>query len=693
MNDGIDWQSVRDLPPDRLRAKLFQLLQASSRDVQATSGNDTVTVTSLVPRLASLLEGRPDLADFWAPFSALARAVGLWNYIPEKHADLRERILAESMNQGPELDNVVFHREQARALKTLLGGENLVLSAPTSFGKSLIIDAAIASRQFARIVIIVPTIALLDETRRRLERRFGGEFDTIMHHSDSSTAKKIIFIGTQERLINREDFGDIDLLVVDEFYKLDPNRRDERSPALNAAVYRLLRHAKQFFFLGPNIESVVNQSGGRWKFKFLRTRFATVAVDTYDLHGISNKKEALEREVADPSRWPALIFSSGPDRANALASGLSRLRRPSRRGKEMADWMAHNFGESWQLSKAVSRGIAVHHGRVPRAVASKFVRMFNDRELPILICTSTLIEGVNTAAKSVFVYDTKIEGRPFDFFTFSNIRGRAGRLNEHHIGNVFLFSEPPPSEDVSVSSPVFAEFSSVKTEFAVHLEEDDLQGDARDKVRDLVARLGLSREELKRFSSLGLADLSKIKEEVANELARNSRLVWTSWPDWSNLLACCKVICSVKLPRKMGVRSAAQLAHYLDKLRRSRTMKAFFQWHSDTYKGDFSQVDQVFRFLRACEYNLPEYFAAIELFLQKMGRRPNFAVALGGLPKWFRAEPLKNLEERGIPIQIAERFYRSGDTVGRLNRRLLAVAHRNDDRLSPFERQWVIQAQ
>jgi hypothetical protein len=69
-----------------------------------------------------------------------------------------------------------------------------------------------------------------------------------MHQSETSTDEPTIFLGTQERLINRDDLGKLDLTVVDEFYKLDPARRDDRSVTLNAAVYRLLKISKQFFF-------------------------------------------------------------------------------------------------------------------------------------------------------------------------------------------------------------------------------------------------------------------------------------------------------------------------------------------------------------------------------------------------------------------------------------------------------------
>src|SRR5204862_2360170 len=107
-----------------------------------------------------------------------------------------------------------------------------------------------------------------------------------------------------------------------------------------------------------------------------------------------------------------------PDRANQRATRLTKDAIFAKIG-DISKWIDENFGEGWELSNAVARGVGVHHGRIPRSLASHFVRMFNSGELPILICTSTLIEGVNTAAKSVLIYDKQIARKDYDFFTFS----------------------------------------------------------------------------------------------------------------------------------------------------------------------------------------------------------------------------------------------------------------------------------
>jgi replicative superfamily II helicase len=507
----IDWGEMASLPSAQLREKLFSALQEAGHIIQKV-GRDQPAVVELVPRLVNLLEQRPDLHDFMEPVSTLARAVGLWNYISPLESSFQEQVLAESMTQSKTLEYVTLHREQAQALKTILEGKNLVLSAPTSFGKSLLIDAAIDSRQFNRIAIIVPTLALLDELRRRLTRRFRDNFDIVIHHSERAKRHSVIFIGTQERLVNRDDLGEIDLVVVDEFYKLDTRRVDGRSNTLNAAAYQLLREAAQFVFLGPNVERILEAEKSRWDFEFQSTKFATVAVDTIDFSGEPDKFIALQREVYRQKNWPALIFVSSPERANELALHLMGSGRGIGAGRPMAEWLSRNFGPQWEIARAVADGIGVHHGRIPRSVAARFVQMFNNLSLPILICTSTLIEGVNTAAKSIFIFDDTINNRRHDFFTFSNIRGRAGRLGRHHVGKVYLFNPMPDEQDKEVGAPLFDDFEDAPDDFIVHLEGEDVTDSIRLRVETLADGLGLTVAELKRFSSLGVVDLAKKKE-------------------------------------------------------------------------------------------------------------------------------------------------------------------------------------
>ena len=116
-----------------------------------------------VLRLLSRIE---DFQGMETMIHSLVRQVGLFPYLEEENLSLKDTIAYEVHRPSGFKENIVFHHAQAEVYYTLLRGENVVLSAPTSFGKSLIIDSIIASQQHSNIFIIVPTIALIDETAR-----------------------------------------------------------------------------------------------------------------------------------------------------------------------------------------------------------------------------------------------------------------------------------------------------------------------------------------------------------------------------------------------------------------------------------------------------------------------------------------------------------------------------------------------
>jgi len=683
-----DWAELRGKNAFALKGGVFAILQDASVRIQTGSGDDP-ELLSVVPRLAELMEKRKELQNFGEAFSALARSVGLWNYVNRATASARDELAAERATI-PGL-GLTLHREQLSALHTLSSGKNLILSAPTSFGKSILIDALLYQDQFKRVAIVLPTIALLDEFRRRLVTRFGKKFDVLMHHSEKAEKDRVIFLGTQERLINRNDLGFLDLVVVDEFYKLDPHRRDDRAVTLNAAVYKLLSKARQFFFLGPNIDGVLTTADSRWRFEFLKTRFSTVAVDTIDLKSVANKSERLNEEIVNSSNWPALVFVSSPDKANKLASDLVTRKVKVGNGAALSRWMVENYGGKWELSDAVAAGVGIHHGRIPRALASRFIALFNARKIPVLICTSTLIEGVNTAAKSVLIYDKTIANRPYDFFTFSNIRGRAGRLGKHHVGQVYLFHEPPVREDVEVEAPLFGDPDDAPDEYVVHMDDEDVSPAVSDRVADMAQRVGLDPLQIRRFSGLGVETLVGLRAATNAAVRARSGIFWSGRPRYNALLATCEVICKVAKAHTFGCASDKQLALYISMLSQHATMKGFYQWHSNSYRGDPDRIDNIFKFLRAAEFSLPEYFAVIELFAKvaSPSLEIDYSLLLAELPRWFRAEPLKILEEQGVPIQISERFLRTSDTVTTLGARLRSLAQSDNGRLSAMERNWV----
>ncbi|HHQ1160114.1 TPA: DEAD/DEAH box helicase, partial [Listeria innocua] len=105
------------------------------------------------------------------------------------------------------LENVVFHKEQKYLSNLIEKKENIVVSAPTSFGKSLLIQENVASKKFRNILIIQPTLALINETRLKLKHY--QEYNIIVNTSQKMEQRNI-FILTAERVLEYPNFPIVD---------------------------------------------------------------------------------------------------------------------------------------------------------------------------------------------------------------------------------------------------------------------------------------------------------------------------------------------------------------------------------------------------------------------------------------------------------------------------------------------------
>jgi hypothetical protein len=223
--------------------------------------------------------------------NSLVRQVGLYPYldmgsISERDALALEMHRPENFYEADDKSNAqqsnaqrgyVFHKVQAEVFGRILDGESVILSAPTSFGKSAIIDALIESGKFQNIVIVVPTIALIDETRRRLSRY--RDTHKVITHASQVPAERNVFVFTQERVVDYPELPSLDLFIIDEFYKLNPLADKERAATLNHAFYMLSKKAKQFYLLGPNIQAIPPGFPERFRCQFFRTDYSTVVTE------------------------------------------------------------------------------------------------------------------------------------------------------------------------------------------------------------------------------------------------------------------------------------------------------------------------------------------------------------------------------------------------------------------------------
>jgi hypothetical protein len=72
----------------------------------------------------------------------------------------------------------------------------------------------------------------------------------------------------------------------------------------------------------------------------------------------------------------------------------------------------------------------------------------------------------------------------------------------------------------------------------------------------------------------------------------------------------------------------------------------FFKWFGDSQIKDPSEFDRVFKFVRACEYGLPEYYTLVETIVNAMsGPEADYSLFVAGVRNVFRPECVKVLDD------------------------------------------------
>jgi hypothetical protein len=625
-----------------------------------------------------VLDRRELFMDFSEILNSLVRQVGLYPYLEEKKLSPRDALALEMHRpanfyqenyheNAPKKEvqrDYVFHKVQAEVFGRLLDGESVILSAPTSFGKSAIIDALIESGKFKNIVIVVPTIALIDETRRRLSR-YKNTHKVITHASQKQSLRNV-FIFTQERVVDYPELPPLDLFIIDEFYKLNSIADQERSATLNHAFYKLSKKAKQFYLLGPNINAIPPGFPERFRCQFFRTDYSTVVTELIRLRPAKGEelKELVQlcREITGPT----LIFCASPAKARKIALALieANITNPGSGMIAAADWISENYDPNWMLARALRIGIGMHHGRMPRALAHVVVKGFNNEEIKFLICTSTLIEGVNTKAKNVIIFDNKIAQKKYDYFTFNNIRGRSGRMFEHFLGKVYIFHDEPQEELPFVDIPVFTQDAKNTPEsLLIQMDSDDLGGLSKQRMAPYHTQALLSFETLK--SNVGVEPYWQLN--LAKELISNPKLAqgisWTGLPTSEELKNLCVIIwANFGLSGMIGsVVTGEQLAVRIGMLR-SNTIRQLIDSELAYTKSPDEAVENVLDFIRQWpQYRFGRLAMAVDRIHKeispRIGVKPcDYSHFVGQVENLFSDPVLSALDEYGIPFPLAKRL-------------------------------------
>lgn len=618
-------------------------------------------------------------SNLYPLWSDLIETLGFYPYLNRKEQGLEnsalDDVIRQCYHQSDYLPSVTLHVDQKRISDLIFSGKNVALSAPTSYGKSLLIEEIVASHKYRNIVIIQPTLALLDETRIKM-LKYSDWYRLIVRTTQEYDAEGgNIFLLTAERVVEYEKFPHIDFLIIDEFYKISYARDDERVDILNNAFIRIYyNYHPQIYFLGPSIMSISQSFVRDFNVEFIKTDYSLV--DSIELNGSESEdtnpqriRNLFQLLASRPIGEQSLVYCSSPEKARNLALSyygylLEKHVTPRYKDLPLVEWIKKEISEKWTLVSELTYGIAIHDAAMPKHLGASIIHYFNNHQLDVIFCTPTIIEGVNTSAKNVIIYSDKKGPNKLDFFDYSNIKGRAGRLMEHYLGCVYTFISEPPRKELNIDMPFVDQQEGLKSEVLINLPPDKVKPQHRERYEKLLSIPADLLSIIKR-NGISVNNQIKLVKAVQDYLKSGKRLIiWKQMPTYDNLLETIDMLWQCNILRKDDkVFTSKQLTLFLSRYNKYRTIMKYFQSFQTDNEKDFDKnLEKAFAIQRKWfQYQVPKALSVGESIINYIcGKQAcSYSYYAQQLETNFLPSHLSLLLEYGIPaisIRKMERY-------------------------------------
>lgn len=433
----------------------------------------------------------------------------LENYIPQISV---QDSLAKSFYTSKTTDTVLT-KPQKVIFDLFQKHRRLMVSAPTSFGKTRIIREIIKHNQYKNIALIMPTVSLLSEQYQELKENIKEYIISKSSKVRIDDSKKYILILTPERMnvfLEENPNFQVDFFVMDEIYKVDYKLKDDRFQIFSDILYQLAKTQADFYLIGPYITRFSEKFCEKFNVTKKIFNIEIVQKDYYSLDNISKKGtyniekgeiriigdkfKNLKRLLAEESiHGKFLIYRYQKHLVEEKAEALTKEWPIRPHNEELIEYLKENVSSEWSLLDCIKRGIAFHHGAMPRHIQDLIVDEFNnsvETGIRFLFCTTSLTEGVNTSAKNVILYDSKIgRGDILKSLDRKNIEGRAGRFMRHFVGRVFYLDKIEENEGETNVEIEVLDNENPSVETIIQTNNEDLLDNNKQKKESLISQL------------------------------------------------------------------------------------------------------------------------------------------------------------------------------------------------------------
>lgn len=583
------------------------------------------------------------------------------------------------------LDGLQVHLQipdlwQQKAIRELIAGKDVIVSAPTGAGKTFIFENLIESGKLPgsgkQAVYTVPTRALANDKYRDWKNagwKVGIATGDVAENLDAP-----VLVATLETQREKLISGDgPKILVIDEYQMIGDRQRGlhyELSIALAPPETQLLllsgsvrnpdKVAAWFTAIGRDVEVV-------------HTAVRPVPLDEIPF-------EALPRRAPDKVKdfWsrlalgtllsnfgPLLIFAPHRKSAEKIAAKIADA-LPDDQPIEFSDRELDQIC-SKDLKKLLRKRVAVHHSGISFAARASVIEpLAKAGQLRVIVATMGLAAGINFSVRSVYVSDRMYQDGPFQREVSPDellqMFGRAGRRGLDEMGYVIFGNRSPRLGDAhpldlrranEIDWPTLLR----KMDLAVTRGEDPFTA-----ARELCQRLFSKQKIALGFSGTSQASGQNDKEEVPLfGLKATRKEVLNSEGNWETLKPGREVECEISeaLAFIRGkYRPAESCSQLIDKLIEGRSRLTRLDNRKNEARRYGSELMLGQKIPGSDEYRLTK-------FIQKVARLPkekavmSLEEAEGLLPpelvgKIRPAEYLR-LSERGNQLYLQGHFSHS----------------------------------
>jgi hypothetical protein len=389
-------------------------------------------------------------------------------------------------------ENIAASSFQQQFWKDLERAQWVSATAPTAAGKTYLVLRWLLEQFVIGIaklaIFIAPTRALVGEIERQLLDLSANLGISALRVASlpltelGDRTRPTILVFTQERLhvfLNAlKQPAPIDITIVDEVHKLGDGLR---GVILQDAIERVIRSnpAGKLIFLSPlteNPEMLVQDAPPAVDVAVAPSETPTVTQNLFLAEQRAHDSTSWQLSLRQSGEaWPVaqlslharpdaqrkrlsyvalalgrgqtgtLVYANGADEAEKLAwqifDGLADEFGDKHETlsdlKDLSDFARDTVHSDFQLVDLLKRGVAFHYGNMPSLLRSEIERLFREGTIRFLVCTSTLIEGVNLACQTIVVRGPrKGNKKPMTAHDFWNLAGRAGRWGQDFHGNI-----------------------------------------------------------------------------------------------------------------------------------------------------------------------------------------------------------------------------------------------------------------